>query len=307
MTNDRLAVLLSTYNGERYLGELLSSLAAQDCPPFTLIVRDDGSSDKTLQILKDDHGTPKYNLQMLPPGAHLGAPKSFLRLLVDAGDSFDFYAFCDQDDFWLPGKLSAAVSKLKQISPGIPTLYCSRLEYVDEKLHHIKWTGVPRRIGFGNALVENIVPGCTVVLDRAARELILSRLPGDFLMHDWWFYLVISCFGRVLFDELSSIKYRQHGLNAVGVPVGIADDVIRRVKRFFRSGDGVFRFSDQAQIFLQVFGDKIPGELRRTLDLVLFGKLKFGHRLRLAASRGIWRQNGIDDLILRILILINHF
>ncbi len=122
MTNDKLVVLLSTYNGERYLGELLSSLAAQDLDAFTLMVRDDGSSDKTLQILKENQTTAKYDLQILPSDEHLGAAKSFLRLLAEAGDDFDFYAFCDQDDVWLPGKLSSAVNKLKQIPAKYPCL-----------------------------------------------------------------------------------------------------------------------------------------------------------------------------------------
>lgn len=306
MTNDKLVVLLSTYNGERYLGELLSSLAAQDWDAFTLMVRDDGSSDKTLQILKEYQATAKYHIQILPSDAHLGSAQSFFNLLAEADDRFDFYAFCDQDDVWLPGKISAAVNKLKQNPANIPTLYCSRLEYVDENLAHIKWTEVPQQLGVGNALVENIAPGCTIVVGRSGRELILSNPPKICLAHDWWFYLTFSCFGQVLFDDYCGIKYRQHGGNAVGVPTGFADGVIRRVNRFFGSRDGVFRFSDQARVFKDTFGEKIPDGLLRILDLVIFSKSSFRHRLRLAMSKDIWRQRLIDDLILRFLILINQ-
>jgi glycosyltransferase involved in cell wall biosynthesis len=303
----KVAILLSTYNGDRYLDEYLHSLNEQDWRDLTLIVRDDGSSDNTLPILKRNQEISELSFQILPSAVHLGAAQSYLRLLDEAGDGFDYYAFGDQDDIWLPGKITRAVNKLSPLSEDFPCLYCSRHEYVDEKLNHLQWSRIPQCIGFGNAIVENVATGCTVLINKSARKIILSSLPRKVLMHDWWFYLTVSCFGQIVFDDYSGIQYRQHSSNAIGAATTFADDLGRRVRRFFRSDGGIFRFSNQVNEFLESFGNTITEEQRRILYLVISGKSSINDRLRLAMSRNIWRQRRIDDLILRILITINHY
>lgn len=307
MTYSKVAVLLSTYNGDKYLDEYLHSLSEQEWLDITLIVRDDGSSDKTLQILKRNQEISNFNFLILPSDGNLGPAQSFFRLLDGAGDGFDYYAFSDQDDVWLPDKISRAVNKLEPVSKNVPALYCSRLEYVDEDLNHLQWSRIPQCIGFGNAIVENIAIGCTIAINKPARELILSRIPLKCLMHDWWCYLIVSCFGQIVFDDYPSIKYRLHSSNSIGAATTFIDDVSRRVIRFFRSDGGVFRLSDQVKSFINTFGDKIPEEQRRILDLVISSKSSIKDRGRLAISRYIWRQRKIDNLIMRILILINRY
>jgi glycosyltransferase involved in cell wall biosynthesis len=307
MTSGKVAVLLSTYNGDKYLEEYLRSLSEQEWRNITLIVRDDGSSDKTLQILERYQKNFNFNFLILPSEGNLGPAQSFFRLLEGAGDGFDYYAFSDQDDVWLPEKISRAVNKLEPGPRNVPALYCSRLEYVDEGLNHLQWSRIPRCIGYGNAIVENIATGCTVVLNRTARELISFRIPVNCLMHDWWCYLIVSCFGQVVFDEHPGIKYRLHRSNRIGAATTFIDDVNRRITRFFRSDGGVFRFSDQAKSFINTFGDRIPEEQRRILYLVISGKSSIKDRVRLAMSGYIWRQRKIDDVIMRILILISRY
>jgi glycosyltransferase involved in cell wall biosynthesis len=307
MPNAKVAVLLSTFNGEKYLAEFLHSLADQEWPHISLVARDDGSSDNTLQVLKRFPGASRINVQILPASVHLGVAHSFLNILSDAGEGFDYYAFADQDDVWLPGKISRAVNKLDPVSAAVPTLYFSRLEYVDEDLNHLKWSRVPRRLGFGNAVVENVATGCTVVLNKSARELILPALPAECLMHDWWCYLTLSCFGQVVFDDYSGIQYRQHGGNLIGAAMSFESDLNRRLKRFFRSDDGAFRFSDQVANFIDNFGGRIPGDQRKLLDLVVSAKYSIKARALLSGSGDIWRQRRFDDFILRMLISINHF
>ena len=303
----RIAVVLSTYNGENYLQDFLRSLGQQDCRNMSLFVRDDGSIDNTCQILKRQQGLKEYPIQIIDSDIHIGAAQSFLHLLADAGDGFDYYAFSDQDDVWLPDKMTRAVKKLGPISEDIPALYCSRLEYVDEELHFLKWSSMPRRVGFGNALVENIASGCSIVMNQSARTLILNYLPDFCLMHDWWCYLTVSCFGKIVFDEQSAVLYRQHRRNAVGVATSLTDYHGRRVRRFFRSDGGIFQLSDQAKAFINAFGDKIPEEIRAILNLVIAGKSNLKDRSWLAKSRKIWRQNKMDDVLMRILILLNHY
>jgi glycosyltransferase involved in cell wall biosynthesis len=307
MALSKVAVLLSTFNGEKYLDEFLLSLYEQNWSEITLVVRDDGSSDKTLQILRSNQSTSKINFEILPTGGHFGAAQSFLTLLSKAGDNFDYYAFSDQDDVWLPNKITRAVNNLYPISGNIPALYCSQMEYVDEELKHLQWSRIPRRIGFGNALVENVATGCTMVMNKISRELILSGLPETCLMHDWWCYLTISCFGQVIFDDYPGVKYRQHATNAIGAATAFADVLNRRVNRFFRAEGGVYRFSDQVRSLNEKFGDRLPEGKARILNLIISGKSSVLDRIRLAASKDIWRQRSVDDLILRTLISINHF
>jgi hypothetical protein len=126
-------------------------------------------------------------------------------------------------------------------------------------------------------------------------------------LHDWWCYLVVSCFGSVIFDEYPGVKYRQHGGNAIGAPTTSYTELSRRVNRFIYSDGGVFRFSDQVKEFLAAFGDRIPDDQRQVLNLAISGKSIFNDRIRLAKTRKIWRQRRIDDWIIRILIIMNHY
>jgi glycosyltransferase involved in cell wall biosynthesis len=300
-------VLLSTFNGDKYLDEFLHSIYEQDFSELTLIIRDDISTDNTPSILLSHQTMSKINIQILPSQGHLGPAQSFLHLLSNAGSDFDFYAFGDQDDVWKPDKISRAVNKLSSTTGKIPTLYCSCVEYVDEGLKHLQWSRVPRRIGFGNALVENIATGCTMVMNQRAREVMLSGLPEKCLMHDWWSYIAISCFGRVVFDDYAGVKYRQHKSNAVGAATSFPDEINRRLNRFIKAEGGVFRFSDQVQSFLDKFGDMIPEEKIGILKLILSSKLSIKKRFRLAISRDIWRQKWFDNVILRALIVINRY
>ncbi len=303
----QVVLLLSTYNGEKYLEPCLQSLAQQDWSTVTILARDDGSTDRTVEILRQAQPDLKPGFRLLQGNGNLGPAFSFFRLLQEAGDGFDYYAFCDQDDVWLPDKISRAVNRLEaEVSPE-PQLYCSRVQYVDQYLNLIGFSRLPRRIGFGNALVENIATGCTIVLNRSARSLVLEHLPSRCLVHDWWFYLVVSAFGKVLYDEEPRIKYRLHRSNNIGVPVTFKDDASQRLRRFVRNGVGVFRSSDQAAVFLQCFSGRLSPEQRRLLEWMAEGKTSLAKRASLARSGLLWRQRSLDNLILKVLVLINRY
>jgi glycosyltransferase involved in cell wall biosynthesis len=306
MIKTRVAVLLSTYNGEEYIEALLESLCFQDFKNFTLFVRDDCSSDNTLSII--DKYKDNLDIKLIYSDENLGAANSFFSLLDVAGNDFDYYAFADQDDVWLSGKIDRAVSKLDLMPSDNALLYCSRLEYVDKNLMHLNWSRVPNNIDFGNALVENIATGCTVVINNAARKLTLSKVPQNCLMHDWWLYLVISCYGTVYWDDYSGIKYRQHGSNVVGAATTFLSDIQRRVDRFLQDDkNGLFSLSDQAAAFFSLFCSDLPNEKLVVLRSIIRGKTSFFERLKLASSFSIWRQRPFDNVLMRIMILINHY
>ena len=305
-TPGAVAVILSTFNGAAFLQQQLNSLYEQTYPGVRIMVRDDGSSDSTRGILEREQS--KGRIELLAGHDNLGAASSYFALLQNAAAAkADFVAFCDQDDVWMPEKVSRAVTALSAIRNERVAMYCCRLEVVDADLAHIGFTALPKRIGFGNALVENVCVGCTMVLNGKAIELISRNLPARVLVHDWWCYLVLSCFGEIIFDREAHVQYRQHGSNTFGVARGRLDRFRRNLQRFAGSGDGQHWQSDQASVFMATFGERIPAAQRRVLAGFVDAKSTWRRRLKLALSKDIWRQSGIDNLVWRFLVLINRF
>lgn len=301
-----VTVLLSTYNGSRFLQEQLNSLYEQTYPNIKILVRDDGSVDSTRSILGSEHSGGRIDI--LEGHNNLGPTRSFFELLRSAASTgTEYAAFCDQDDVWHPEKIAHAVSALNKVTEGIPAMFCSRSEIVDEHLKHIGYTELPGKIGFGNALVENAATGCTIVLNRKAVELVVEHLPAKVLMHDWWCYLVMACFGEIIFSACPDIRYRQHGNNTVGIASNMLYRLGRKLRRFFGGGDGHLWMSERALSFLNTFGNSIPHSRRAVLNKFVGAKSSLRCRLQLALSGDIWRKNWLDDLALRILILINRF
>jgi glycosyltransferase involved in cell wall biosynthesis len=296
----RLEILLSTYNGERYLPELLASLDGQTFHDFRLQARDDGSTDRTVEIL-DEYA--RRRPATVRHGGHLGVPASFFHLLHDAGPEAEFYAFCDQDDVWLPGKLARAVEHLSASDPALPALYCSALTPVNAALEPLTLPPRPMRaLDFRNALVENRVSGCTVVMNRAARALLTRAMPRAALMHDQWAYLVVSAFGRLHYDPEPGLLYRQHGGNTVGVPRGWWSRV-----RGFRRRRGMSPMFAQAEEFRALYGALLDPARRATLDRFLGSRLTLRRRLGYALRADTFRQSAVDDVAHRAMIALGYF
>lgn len=302
--NKNIFVLLSTFNGEKFLQKQFESLFQQlTNSKIRILIRDDGSSDSTLNILYSY--CLKEKVFLLNDSGNIGVTASFFKLLrYSALSDLDYVAFCDQDDVWLPTKIESAISALSSFS-DIPALYCSRLEFVDEHLNHLGFSCIPRKIGFGNALFENIAVGCSMVLNRKAIDLLCQqRLPDEVYVHDWWCYLVISCFGKVIFDDQALIKYRQHSGNAIGASSSYLGILKRKLYRLF---NGKLWISEQAEVFYSLFSNRLSSDDRALVELLLKAKYSFWHRLLLAFSKDIWRQKFLDNFILRVVILLNRF
>ena len=165
----KLTVLLSTFNGERYLREQLDSLLSQTVRATEIFVRDDGSTDGTVSILKD---YAQRDALHWCEGENIGPGRSFWRLLSACGEA-DYCAFCDQDDVWDEDKLETAVDALKRLNPELPALYCSDVRVTDEKRNllaqHMIRACTP---DYPHALIRNLGPGCTFVLNRSALDLL---------------------------------------------------------------------------------------------------------------------------------------
>ena len=223
---DKVQVLLSTYNGEKYLQEQIESILKQEDVEISLLIRDDGSCDKTIEIienLKRKNSNISYY-----PGDNLGPARSFMDLINKSGN-FDYYAFSDQDDVWKPKKLISAINKLKQSNK--PSLYMSSLEIVDESLNFIETKQVDGNFCFEGEMIKNFATGCTQVFNKTLMEIIKSYTPNYIIMHDSWITRVCYAIGgNVIIDNNSNILYRQHQGNVLGYQ----DEGFQKLKRQFK-------------------------------------------------------------------------
>jgi len=236
----RIAVLLGTFNGARFLEEQLESLAAQDAARVDIYASDDGSTDGTLAIIERWRAKWAKGKFEISVGPGKGFSENFRGLAIAAGEraDADFVAFCDQDDIWDTDKLAAAVAALSEAADR-PAVYFSRTRLIDARGRPYGVSPLFRRQpGFRNAVVQSIGGGNTMVL--SARGIALfaeSARRTPFVAHDWWGYIIVSgAGGYVWYDPEPHIAYRQHDANSVGSNVGMR----ARLKRLRRQFGGAF-------------------------------------------------------------------
>lgn len=303
----KVEVLLSTYNGLMYLEQQLYSLSRQEDVDLRLSIRDDGSSDGTPLLLSTYLQHPFCELSVVL-GDNIGVIRSFFELLSQAGVDAEYYAFCDQDDVWKPDKLSRATTMLKDIPSSVPAMYCSRTELVDKDLNVLNlWPSELRKAAsLHNAIVENVAVGCTVVINRAAKDLILSRLPdvSRVIMHDWWIYLCVSAFGKVIFDPLPSLQYRQHGSNVFG---GDQGGIRKWSKKWgnFQKNLNKRLLRKQAEEFYRLFGDHLSEGPKHSIERFLRENGSLPSRIKFIITTDLYRQNKLEHFIFKMLYLSN--
>ena len=299
----RVSILMSTFNGGDFLSEQLDSLIGQSYKDTQIYVRDDGSSDDSRQILT--RYASQYSGLRVEFGNNLGITRSYFRLLSEADQGSNYYAFCDQDDVWHADKIERAVTRLSGNLAHIPAIYCSRLAYVGRDLSPLGRSRLPRRgLSFQNALVENAAIGCTIVMNRAARDLIVKSLPSQCVMHDWWCYLVVSAFGVLVYDERPTIEYRLHGENNTGAAVSPWDQFRRRAHRFAVKGRDAFSIHAQAMEFSAIFAGRLPAGKLEILNRLVESRRSVLKRIGYALNPEVYRQSRLDGLLLRVLVLL---
>lgn len=308
MDNPNIQILLSTYNGEKYLEEQLDSLLAQENVSIQILIRDDGSKDNTVFILHK-YASEYPSKISVTTGSNLGVKQSFYELLSMASSEYDYYAFCDQDDVWLSNKLSNAIYKLQEIR-NEPGMYCSSTQMVNEQLEPIKvWPTQPsKKLSLYNSLIENTCVGCTIVLNPEAMKLIKQNPPeiiDNMIMHDWWMYLAISALGKVVFDTNPGILYRQHQNNVLG---GASESFlmkwINRAKRFWK-GKNHYILSIQAQEFLKVFYEQLNEQQKDEIERLLrSGHKNIAMRFFYIMNTKLYRQSNIDNVVFKLLFVL---
>lgn len=222
----KIALLLSTYNGEHYLEQLLNSILSQSYTDFKLFIRDDGSRDRTIKIInKYCTKYVHFNFVNGDKIKNIGVVKSFDMLLKAAllDKDIGYFMFVDQDDIWLPHKIEYSLKGIENMDKDniIPLLFHTDLSVVNKDLMVLSkslWEYQnlnPAKCKLNNILVQNNVTGCAMIINRPLAEISLP-IPKEAIMHDWWIALIAASFGNIGWDREVTIQYRQHGNNSVG-------------------------------------------------------------------------------------------
>lgn len=231
MLQPTVHILLATYNGARFLCEQLDSLASQSHTQWTLTVSDDGSTDDTLAIVEHFANRVPQRVTVLQGPRQGSSTTNFSHLIqqVSLDNCEDLFAFCDQDDVWLDNKLERAVQWHGQHATYPVRLYCGRTQFVNEELKPIGLSpGIKRPPSFGNALVQNIASGNTMVMSQAVIRAQKKVKPEQSVWHDWTTYLIVTALGGLVkFDEIPALLYRQHACNVIGSNDGLKAKIQR--------------------------------------------------------------------------------
>lgn len=301
-------ILLAVFNGGLFLKEQLESIANQTDSRWNIIASDDGSDDATVCLLTDFKNSmaPTHDIAILD-GPRLGAVQNFFHLIKHIPEGTDCAALCDQDDYWLADKIARGRAALDAVG-DTPTLYCAASFICDETL---KVTATSRRFhrppSFRNALVQSIAGGNTMMLNRAAIELIKAAVQeaGDVIVHDWWIYQIITaCGGNVIHDNKPVLYYRQHGQNLIGANVAF----LAKINRIALISQRRFSDWNERNIkSLQASRHRFTQDARDTLDL--YAALREGpvvKRLLALRRSGVHRQSVKGTVALYFACLLNR-
>ena len=271
----KVTIIMSTYNGEKYIEDQIDSIFKQSDVDIKLIIRDDGSTDLTREIISKKIIEYK-SIEMYFDGNNIGACNSFLWLLEKSNDiDSDYYAFCDQDDIWAPNKLNAAIKmieKEEQINDSLPILYCSAVTFVDEDLNVIANSFINTdQITFERSIFDNRAIGCTLVFNKRLIQKYLKYFNGYekyIVMHDWTLVLLAHLIGKVVYDNNSYIFYRQHSNNVVG-GTNIKKSFVNKLYHFYTRDIQKQNNSrtKQLKFFQQRFKDNLSNEQYSFIDL----------------------------------------
>lgn len=271
MRQPHVMILMSTYNGERFLCEQLDSILHQIYVEVYILIRDDGSTDGTCRILSE-YASRYQNIEW-KSAANVGFVKSFTSLVnmaLSSSVSADFYAFADQDDIWMPQKLITACTALTPKDASKPHLFTSNSMQIDATGHQLDLfhKGPEPKFRKGNVLVFGTEQGCSMVFNRKALEIYSAHVPS-LTWHDRWLYHICYFMGSVTYDHQPLFYYRRHENNALANYVaGSLNEESSKIVRVFRIlcvEPPITKHVEMAQEFYDCFSSQLSKE-----DRILF-------------------------------------
>lgn len=297
-------VLLSSYNGEQYIEAQIESIMQQEnVDHIQLLIRDDGSTDRTKSIIKKL--IEKYGNILLIEGSNIGYVASYMTLIQEC-HGYDYYALSDQDDVWLKDKLSIAIGALEKYR-NEPVLYGSTSMLVREDMVPFGKTQEQlRQITFYNSVIQNFFPGHTQVFNNELLKLL--KRPFDcsrIYVHDSWITNIAVIKGRVVFDNVPHTYYRQHTDNELGFSKGFLSWARERTKRIQRS-DGK-KYARQIEYLYCEYKDELDKESRTEIEKYRKCQRNIMTRFYYIIVSKLYRQKKIETLFFKILYLVGGY
>lgn len=300
-----ITVLMSTYNGEKYLEEQINSILCQKGVKVNLLVRDDGSNDRTVDILNQysSNGLLEYIA-----GDNIGYGKSFLFLFQVVKDPTDYYAFADQDDIWNEHKLYEAIKCLETKHTERGKLYFSSMFVVNKNKDYIGFkTFKDIKITLGSVYVRQRAAGCTMVLDNILFQLAVKTRFDNYkynVGYEWVYLLCLAIGGEIYYDYHSYIDFRRHGKNVTSIGNGIHLRIKNELKEF---RERKYSKSELSKILLKVYSNEIPDDNRRLIQAIADYRSSFFRRIRLMFNSELDSNITVCNIKNKICILLGVF
>ncbi|WP_456397492.1 glycosyltransferase family 2 protein [Desulfurobacterium sp.] len=309
MRQRKVAILMATYNGARFLSQQLDSLLSQTYDNWFLLVHDDGSEDETVDILKSYRDRYSDQIFLIEDNLTFGNAKDnfsyLMKTALEMENSFEYFFFCDQDDVWVDNKIELFLERFAELEKryvSCPILLHSDLMIVDSSLDVISksmWQYQklnPECKTLNYLLVQNNITGCACAVNRMLLELAYP-IPVRAIMHDWWLALVASAFGRVDFMNEPTVLYRQHGLNDTGakrIDIGYAIQKVTRRRELINS---IIKTMLQARDFLQVYDHKLDQKNKEMVKSYMYlPYLSYAKKLFAVFKYRFFKQNFLRNL-----------
>lgn len=299
MENKKVAVIMSTYNGERFIKEQLDSILNQTYKNIEIVVRDDGSKDGTVDIVKEY--MQKYPNIILHQGENLGFIKSFFELLNLA--EADYYAYADQDDVWMENKIELAVKSLNKLDNSKPNMAFGNSDYYDENMKFIGAGPKNKKVSFLKALFSCCGQGMTMTVNKKTRDMIIDNTPKTCFFHDWWTYLVCIGLGNVAYDNVTTVKYRRRKENATSEGQGYFRLLAWRIKHLLVD-DGMKDIKQQMINFKEYYYHQLSNENKTIIKLFSEKENSFSLVMKKFFYPRRYRDNLLDDIMLRFIFLM---
>lgn len=291
----KVNVLLSTYNGEKHIRRQLDSLVNQNYKNFKLYVRDDGSRDQTVDIVRSY--SEQIDLEIIE-GENLGFVKSFFQLLQYAEEG-DYWAFCDQDDWWKEEKIACAVDWLQSQMQDIPLLYHSAYEVVEadseeREVFYFKEEGYDLR----RSITENHISGFSMVINDVMRKKMLQGDPDQIDYHDWWAAMIITAFGSYRSDDRVLAKYYRYNDSVTKITIK------HKIDWFIKNFSEKSAIQKRVKTFHNAFHGELSREQSRTIDLFLTERYSLKKAFMKCFYPRRWRPNWSSEIAMRLMMLL---
>ena len=289
-------VLISTYNGEKYIKEQIDSILNQSYTNIEIYVRDDGSTDDTITILKEYEKSKKIHI--LESGINLGYGKSFLTLLEKI-DNGDYWAFADQDDIWLPDKIKIGVEWLDNQNPNDPCLFYSTYYNTDENLNITEQVHLPQyKYNFIRSITECVHLGFSQMFNQSLRSLILMCNKQNLVTHDWWVELVSMKFAKVYCTD-EPLTYHRRLQNSVSSHI-----FTNRFGWLKKAWKGNSEIRSCTKEFERVFGSNNTDKDYKINRWFCFDRYDFLKSMKKAFYWHRWRPSLSSEIVIRGLMLM---